>query len=100
MQTYHFVILSLLLQATFFVLFLSGSLSYIGPVISFTTCLLIGSVGLVSGMKAIREAYPDSLWLTISSLGAVVSSLFIILFTLYIYLSVEGDGLGPILFQL
>ncbi|OLS37021.1 hypothetical protein BTR22_10040 [Alkalihalophilus pseudofirmus] len=99
MQTYHFVILSLLLQATFFVLFLSGSLSYIGPVVGFTTCLLIGSVSLGAGVKAIRRAYPDSLWLTISSLGAVVSSLLIILFTLYIYLSVEGDELGPILFQ-
>ncbi|ERN53656.1 hypothetical protein [Alkalihalophilus marmarensis] len=100
MQTYHFVILSLLLQTTFFVLFLSGSLSYLNPVIGFTTCLLLISVSLVSGMKAIRKAYPDSLWLTISSLGAVVTSLFIILFTVYIYLSVEGDGLGPILFQL
>ncbi|MEC2072715.1 hypothetical protein [Alkalihalophilus marmarensis] len=99
MQTYHFVILSLLLQATFFVLFLSGSLSYINPVIGFSSCLLIGSVSLGAGVKMIRKAYLDSLWLTISSLGAVVSSLFIILFTLYIYLSVEGDGVGPILFQ-
>ncbi|MDV2682857.1 hypothetical protein RYX56_00570 [Alkalihalophilus lindianensis] len=98
-QTISASVVGTILQMTFFVLFFGGLLAELPSIVGFISCFLIGLLSLIAGVYSIKKGYCDFFWLTLYAIGSSFISILILLLTLYMYLSVEGDGMGPLLLQ-
>lgn len=81
------------LQVLFLILFFGAILSSINNILGVSICLIISLISLFFAIKSLKEQYQP-----VISMFVILSSVMILLFTIFAYLIPEG-GMPPLIMQ-
>lgn len=79
--------------------FFGSFLSEMNNIVGFFTCFFIGVITLIAGIYSVKVGHVHSVTITILSVLICIVATIILLFSIFAYFSVEGDGFGPLFFQ-
>lgn len=88
------LIVGIILQVIFFILFFGAILPEMNNLFGFFTCFIIGATSLILGINSIKNNKRLVLSIIITFIAVII-----LLFTFFAYFSVEGDGFGPAIFR-
>lgn len=79
-------------QAAFFTLFFAAMLPTMSGITGFSVCFSLGILSLISSIYSFMNKFYWSALL-------IITSVMILAFIFFIYFSVEGDGMSPLILR-